>query len=191
MCSISWKNNFERHNLVLFKKRKKQLSQNLNISVKQNSTCQYLRKHYNISTTCYYKAEGISSTKQVVFFHLVRPCDNNCKNEEINSFQPHLKRKWVCFPAEKADMFSSPRQIVYTSSQLKILIFDKEINNFEEHLHAKSKHIGIQKKEMYRWYPWRHPLLFALAMCQRGFLCSVVDKWNVTSMFVNKYLPCG
>ena len=90
---------------------------NLNISVKQNSTCQYLIKNYNISTTCHYKAEGISSTKQVVFFHLVRPCDNNCKNEEINSFQPHLKRKWVCFPAEKADMFSSPRQIVYTSSQ--------------------------------------------------------------------------
>ena len=93
------------------------------------------------------------------------------------------------FPAEKGDMFSSPRQIVYTSRQLKILIFDKEINNFEEHLHAKSKHIGIQKKEMYRWYRWRHPMLFAPAMCQRGFLCSVVDKWNVTSMFVNKYLP--
>ena len=66
-----------------------------------------------------------------LLLYLVRPCDNNCKNEEINSFQPHLKRKWVCFPAEKADMFSCPRQIVYTSSQLKILIFDKEINNFE------------------------------------------------------------
>ena len=98
----------------------------------------------------YYKAEGISSTKQVVFFYLVQPCDNNCKNEEMNSFQPHLKRKCVCFPAERGDMFSSPRQIVYTSSLLKILIFDKEINDFEEHLHAKSKHIGIQKKEMYR-----------------------------------------
>ena len=65
----------------------------------------------------YYKVEGISSTKQVVFFYLVQPCDNNWKNEEISSFQPHLKRKWVCFPAEKGDMCSSPRQIAYMSSQ--------------------------------------------------------------------------
>ena len=60
----------------------------------------------------YYKAEGISSTKQVVFFHLVPPCDNNCKNEEIN-----IKTKMSLFPAEKGDMFCSPRQIVYTCSQ--------------------------------------------------------------------------
>ena len=71
----------------------------------------------------YYKAEGISSTKQIVFFHLVRPCDNNCKNEKMNS---------------------------YMSRAIKILIFGEEINDFEKYFRVKSKHVGIQRKEIYR-----------------------------------------